>query len=445
MHNKIIKTLCNANYSVHIVGGAVRDLLSGGTPNDFDIVTNASPDEIIPLFSGYKVDLVGESFNVLIIEGIEVSSYRTDCYHNGGLTGCIPAGTIEEDLFRRDLTINSIALCPTSGDIIDPFDGLSDIKNKIIKFTGNPEDRIKEDPCRILRACRFLAKIGGEFDSKTFYSLFGNCHLIKSIAPERIRFEILKAMSSKNASIFFHALARINVLELVFKDLDKIYLSHLPGGKHHGESVFEHCMIAGDAIHPKFPLLKLTAYLHDVGKYESSEYDEYKKITFHAHEKIGADIIKEELKRLKFSNEEIKYISNLIEFHMRSLRDISPKAMRRLISKFYENDINYRDYLRLKIADRKANLKKNSFTIEEIKGMIRLFQTEMNCEKPTFSVKDLMINGTDVMQILGIGPGKQVGAILKGLFEMVLDNPELNTVDNLMELVKGNAENTEEI
>jgi len=442
MHNKIIKTLCNANYSVHIVGGAVRDLLSGETPNDFDIVTNATTDEIIPLFPEYKVDLVGELFNVLIIEGIEVSSYRTDCYKDGELASCTSASTIEEDLSRRDLTINSIALCPISGDIIDPFDGLSDIKNKIIKFTGNPEDRIKEDPCRILRACRFLAKIGGTFDNETDYALDINGRLVKTIAPERIRAEIIKAMSTKGASLFFDSMAYIGILKFILKDLDFCY--GLDGGSHHNESVFEHCMIAGDAIHPKFPLLKLTAYLHDLGKYQSSEYDEYGEITFHAHEKLGADIVEEELKRLKFSNEEIKYISHLIEFHMRSLRDISPKAMRRLISKFYENDINYKDYLRLKIADRKANLKKNPFTIQEIKVMIRLFQIEMNCEKPTFSVKDLAIDGTDVMQVLGIEPGKKVGAILKGLFEAVLDNPELNTVDKLLELVE-NVEGTEKV
>jgi len=437
MHNKIIKTLCNANYSVHIVGGAVRDLLSGETPNDFDIVTEAGVNQIIPLFPDYKVDLVGESFNVLIIEGIEVSSYRTDCYHNGELIGCTPALTIEEDLSRRDLTINSIALCPVSGDIIDPFDGLSDLKNKIIKFTGNPENRIKEDPCRILRACRFLAKIGGTFDDETSYALDTNGRLAKTIAPERIRTEIMKAMNTKKASLFFGSMAYIGILEFVLKDLDSCY--GLDGGQYHNESVFAHSMIAGDAIHPKFPLLKLAAYLHDIGKYQSSEYDEYDEITFHAHEKIGSDIVKEELKRLKFSNEEIKYISNLIEFHMRSLRDISPKAMRRLISKFYENDINYKDYLRLKIADRKANLKKNPFTIQEIKVMIRLFQAEINCEKPTFSVKDLAINGADVMQVLGIPPGKRVGVILKGLFEAVLNNPELNNREILLELVKGNV------
>lgn len=435
MHNTIIKTLCNNGYNAHIVGGAVRDILLGENPKDIDIVTNAIPEQIISLFPENKIDLVGANFQVVMIDGIEVATYRVDCYDGFNLAGTMIASTIHEDLSRRDLTINSLAMCPVSGDIIDLFGGVDDLKNSAIKFTGNPNDRIKEDPCRVLRACRFLAKIDGELDEETFYALSENRHLVKDIAPERIRIEIMKAMNCKNPSLFFEIASYIGILEFILPNLD--FCLGLDGGPHHEESVFQHCMIAGDSISSNYPLLRLAGYLHDIGKYQSSAYDEDGFITFHGHEKIGSEIVEQELKALKFSNDEVEYVKNLVEFHMRSLKDISPRSMRRLISKMYEKNINYKDFLRLKIADRKANLKKEAFTFSEIKHMVKLFQVEFNAEVPnTFSIKDLTIDGNDVMNILRIGPCRMVGDILKDIFEMVLDDPELNERETLIGMVE---------
>jgi len=436
MHNKIIKTLCDNGYNAHIVGGAVRDILLGENPKDIDIVTNAIPEQIISLFPENKIDLVGANFQVVMIDGIEVATYRFDCYDGFNLAETVVASTINEDLSRRDLTINSLAMCPVSGDIIDLFGGINDLKNRIIKFTGNPNDRIKEDPCRILRACRFLAKIDGELDEETEFALLENRHLVKNIAPERIRIEIMKLMNCKNPSLFFEIASDIGILELILPNLD--FCLGFDGGPHHEESVFQHCMIAGDSISNKFPLLKLAGYLHDIGKYQSSAYDEEGFITFHGHEKIGSEIVEQELKALKFSNDEIEYIKNLVEFHMRSLKDISPRSMRRLISKMYEKNISHKDFLRLKIADRKANLKKEPFTFQEIKHMVKLFQIEFNAEIPNaFSIKDLTIDGNDVIQIFAIKQGPIVGNILKDIFEMVLDDPELNEREMLLVIVEG--------
>lgn len=434
-HNKIIHTLCQNNYHAHIVGGAVRDYLLGEEPKDFDIVTNATIEEMVQLFQSEKIDLVGANFQVAIINGVEVASYRADSYSGFELTGTIKATSIEEDLSRRDLTINSMALCPISGDLIDLFDGRADLSNRIIRFVGNPVDRIKEDPCRILRACRFAAKINGEFEEETLDALRNKSILIKSIAPERIRIEIMKAMETKHASLFFDKLYEIYGLDHILPTLANCY--GLYGGKYHGENVGLHCMLAGDAISTKYPLLKLAGYLHDIGKYSTCETDEDGEVSFHQHEKVGAETVRQELKDLKFSNDEIKYVSDIVYYHMRQIRDASPKAIRRLISDIRKDNVCHNDLIRIRIADRVGNLAKADHTTAEIRQMVLAFETEfLRAGNSAFSIKDLKIGGEDVMMVKNIGPGKEVGRILKELFEAVIESPELNEREMLLDILE---------
>lgn len=433
-HNKIINTLCQNNYNAHIVGGAVRDYLLGEEPKDFDIVTNATIEEMVDLFRDEKIDLVGANFQVAIINGVEVASYRTDSYSGFELTGTVQAISIEEDLSRRDLTINSMAICPVSGDLIDLFGGRNDLNNRIIKFVGKPEDRIKEDPCRILRACRFAAKIQGEFDDDTLNALRNKSVLIKSMAPERIRIEIMKAMEIEHASLFFDKLYQIYGLDFIFPTLTNCH--GLFGGQYHAEDVGRHCKLVGDSISTKYPLLKLAGYLHDIGKFPTCETDQKGVVSFHQHEKVGTEVARQELRDLKFSNDEIKYISDIIYFHMRQIRDASPKAIRRLISDIRKENVCHNDLIRIRIADRKGNLAKVDHTISEIKQMVIAFETEfLRVENAAFSIKDLTINGEDVMMVLNIGPGKEVGRVLKELFEKVLENPELNEREILLSML----------
>lgn len=433
-HNKIIHTLCQNNYHAHIVGGAVRDYLLGEEPKDFDIVTNATIEEMVSLFCSERVDLVGANFQVAIINGVEIASYRTDSYSDFELTGVVKATSIEEDLSRRDLTINSMAICPISGDLIDLFNGRTDLSTRTIRFVGNPVDRIKEDPCRILRACRFAAKIQGEFKEETFDALKNNIVLIKSIAPERIRIEIMKAMEIKHASLFFDKLYQIYGLDYIIPTLANCY--GLYGGKYHGEDVGKHCMLVGDSISTKYPLLKLAGYLHDIGKSPTCETDEEGKVSFHQHEKVGAETVRQELKDLKFSNNEIKYVSDIVYYHMRQIRDASPKAIRHLISDIRKDNVCHNDLIRIRIADRAGNLAKENHTVTEIKQMVLAFETEfLRAENTAFSIKDLKIGGEDVMMALNIGPGKEVGRILNELFEMVLENPGLNEREELLRIL----------
>lgn len=420
-HNKIINKLYNNGYEVYIVGGAVRDLFSNCIPKDYDLSTNADHNQIRELFPDDKTNTVGNSFLVSIINGIEVSQYRKDIYYGYSDKNCniIPADTIQEDLSRRDLTINAMAYNPVNEELIDTYNGISDLSNRIIRFVNNPENRIKEDPCRILRACRFAAKIDGTIEKNSLNAMIENKELFQYIAKERIRLEILKCMEYKNASIFFNYLHIIGILENIFPELERcIYFEH---GKYHREDVYTHNMLCGDSISTKYPLLKLAGYLHDIGKPAS-----FNGGTFYNHEKYGSEIVKENLKEIRFSNDEIEYISKMIQFHMRDIRN--KKSIRKLLL-----EVEFKDFLRLKIADKKSNLLSEDYSISEIKDLIDNFRS---LNKTKFSIKGLEVNGHDVMNILNILPGPKVGKILKSLFEIVLENPELNERDYLINLIQ---------
>lgn len=432
----IIHTLRNNGFEAYFAGGAVRDILLGIEPADYDVVTNARPHQIAELFRGRKVATVGKCFSVCMVDGTEVATYRSGQYCDPLDRTCRVelSDTIHDDLKCRDFSINSMALCPFTGQIIDDFNGISDLGNKIIRFTGEPAARIAEDPCRIIRACRFLAKLEGAFDPGTFEALCVHGEWLRSkVAPERIRLELLKALHYKKPSIFFQALHDIGVLKDVFPSLARCV--GLDGGPHHNETVFEHSMIAGDSLSSKNILLRLAAYLHDVGKAEVHEYQDGGP-TFIGHENALQTLL-DELKALKFSNDEIDKMNAYIRIHMREVdAGTTPKAVRRLLSVLEQLGVSYEDFLRLRIADRKGNLAKPDFSVSEIKMKINKFRTELDAKgAKAFSIKDLAVTGHDVMRILNLSSGPAVGRILQKMLDVVLDNPELNTYEELTRLV----------
>lgn len=453
MHRKIIEKLLNNGYEAFYVGGYVRDTILDRPSYDIDIVTSARPNEIIDLFKDHKVDLIGKSFGVVVVDGIEVSTYRSDKY--GGLSDknvdIKYASTIEEDLSRRDFTINAIIM-DTNGVRYDYHGGLHDLDNRIIRFIGDPHDRIKEDPNRIIRACRFRALLDGIFYPDTYSALYQNKTLVTYIAPERIQKEIMKVLSSiKEASKFFIACYQIGILKYILPSLH-----HCVGefqGDYHKEPLFIHNMRVGDAISCKFPLLKLAGYLHDVGKIQARYYDEEAaKYHYKKHENIGALLAEHDLGLLKFSNNDIKYVCNVILSHMRSVEG-GPKAYRKSIRQFDELGITYKDFLRMRMADRAGITKekesppklgdavgKKTFftphmTCGELRTIVGKFHDVFNNDEP-FSVRNLEVNGHDVMEILNIEPSRKVGEVLNYLLELVIEDPEKNNREILIEEVK---------
>ena len=436
---EIFKILNDKGYESYYVGGFVRDMVRNVKASDIDIVTKAKPEEIISLFPNQKVDLVGKSFGVVIIDGTEVSTFRKDRYF--GLSDknvkIEYSDNVKDDIERRDLTINAILYNPLREEIFDYVDGMEDLKYNLIKFVGNADERILEDPNRILRACRFKALLNGYFEEQTYFSLLANNQLLDYVSPERISIEIKKAMKIQKASVFFDALNKLELLEQVFPSLaDCVGESQ---NRFHKEDIMTHCMTCGDSISTKYPMLKLAGYLHDVGKPLTKEYNEESKdYQFLRHEIIGAEIVKPELVGLRFSNDEIDYICNVIELHM-STPFLTDKATRKSMMRLKEAGISVCDSVRFKIADRKAKVGIDGiiskFSVSELREMLSRIE-QVLVKKEPFSLRDLTINGNDVMEIMGIEPGPKVGFILKHLFEIVLNEPERNNYDELVSTMK---------
>ncbi|MEN8210845.1 MAG: HD domain-containing protein [Thermodesulfobacteriota bacterium] len=418
----ILGTLQKNGFLSYIAGGAVRDMVLQRLPNDCDILTNASMDKINSLFSDQKITKAGKTFPVYIVNGIEVSSSRGDKDI---------ALFLESDLGKRDFTINAMAYDPIAKEIIDPFNGKNDLKNSIIKFTNNPEKRIMEDPVRMVRACRFAAMINGDISQASLEAILACKALLDSaVAKERIGHEIIKAMALEKPSLFFKALKQTELLSKIFPSLDRCY--GFDGGPHHGETLFEHCMLVGDAISPKFPVLRLAGFLHDVGKFDAA-ITKNNKLTFPGHEKYTKNVVND-LTKLKFSIKDISYIKSLIKSHMRPLApETTPKAARKLLAMLDSHNLDYKDFMRMRIADKKGNLFKNPYTLSEIKIRLKKLFVEMS-DQSSFNINMLRLKGDDIAGILDIPPGPEIGRIKQILFEKVLDDPELNNYDDLKKL-----------
>lgn len=443
----IIKKLHINNFEAYIVGGYVRDMVLGVESKDMDIITNARSNDIYEIFKEYTdVNMdVGKSFGVTLVNNIEVATYRKDIYFglNDKNVEVIFSNTLQEDLERRDLTINSLAFDIINCKIIDFHNGLEDLIKKVIRFIGNPIDRINEDPNRIVRACRFLAKINGTFEYNTKHSLKKYSHYVKNyVSSERLRLEIIKSMTIKKASAFFISLYEIDCLKYIFPYLNNCY-GH-DHGKFHKENIFTHQMLCGDYLSTDNKLLKLAGYLHDIGKPLTYKLNE-KTNTYHfrEHEIVGADLLKDHLmKSLKFSYFEAGYIYDVVRFHMRiSSGKIGPKATRKILRDLESSKTNYKEILKIKLADRRSNLSRKPFTISEIKKMLKSFKDELNKDENQNSFLKLEINGNDIMKVTGLNSSPKVGSILKFLSEKVIDNPELNNKDMLKKLVIENIKN----
>jgi len=426
----ILDEFMKGYHDIYLVGGCVRDTLIGMKCKDIDLVTDASPEELKEMFPEAKCH---GQFLITVVRGVEIATYREDIFNTGKATECNVrrVRTIEEDLARRDFTCNAMAFDPIGQNIVDLYGGYTSCLFRELSFVGKPDRRIQESNARILRACRFVAVLNGSFDIDTLEALKRNAHLVNNISKEKIMLEIKKAMSIKRASMFFKALHAIGALQYIFPSLEDCV--NQDGGPHHAETVFDHCMEVGDAITTKNWRLKLAGYLHDIGKPPCAEIAaETNALRFRNHPVTGAKLATKELKDLKFSNEDEAYISNLVLLHMTSLKeDFTKKAVKKFIRKLKEKDLSYKDWFKLRIADRKGNRKSFNYTFREIYDRVGLIHDILK-EKNVFSLKDLAVNGQDVMNILHILPGPLVGAVLKALFEDCFNNPERNNKEFLL-------------
>ncbi len=414
----ILKRLQIKGYKAYITGGAVRDIMRNEIPNDVDILTNATLEQVKHLFSDCRVKIVGKSFPICMVEGAEVSSGRDDIDQSN-----FP----ESDLAMRDFTLNAMAYDPGKKQILDPFNGKKDLERRVVRFTKDPETRINEDPIRMIRACRFVGMIKGHLSLSSLDVILAKRDLLSKAAKERICHEIIRAMALEKPSLFFKALKQTRLLSMIFPSLDRCH--DLDGGPHHGETVFEHCMMVGDALPSNRPILRLAGFLHDVGKYDAAVIKKG-KLTFPAHEKYTKALI-DDLTALRFSTRDIEFIKSLTTSHMRPLTDqTTDKATRRLLAMLEKQGLSYRQFMRLRIADKKGNLAKPAYTFGDIRIRVKKLLRVIN-EKPPLGPGHLNISGNDIIRLLDIEAGPLVGEIKQMLFEKILDSPELNTVEDL--------------
>jgi len=433
---KILFKLIDSGFEAYYVGGCVRDKLRGVKSVDVDIATNAKLKKIKELFP--KARIVGEAFSVALVDNVEVATFRQDGpYSDFRHPDYVKfVSSIEEDLSRRDFTVNAMAE-DREGKIIDLFGGQEDLKNKTIKFVGEPEQRITEDPIRALRACRFAALIGGKIEPASKKAILDLHNLLENVAKERIQLELNKILLLEDREKALFMLEELKLLHNVLPELSKSI--NEPQNYYHSEDCWVHAVKSTQAVKKKNLKLLLAALLHDVAKPISRTKDENGVDHFYGHEVMGEELVEKELRYLKYSKETIEYVKEATRFHMSRLmfvKEMRDSTVRRLMSKL--KYLPVRDLLRIQIADMRGNLREPYSLSEQLElmkyalGRIR----EIEAKDYALKITDLAINGKDIMEELGIPAGREVGKILKNCFEKVLQNPELNERETLLELIK---------
>ena len=452
----ILKKLQEAGYQAYIVGGCVRDLLLKRKPKDWDITTNAKPEEIQKLFPesvyenqfatiGVKTNSQDPTLKIVEITTFRKEGKYSDKRHPDFITF---AQTIEEDLSRRDFTINAIALKidfnkKNKEEIIDPFNGYKDLKQKIIKAVGDPDTRFQEDALRLMRAIRFACELNFKIEEKTLSSISKNAHLLKYISFERIRDEFIKIILTEKASEGLLLLQKTGLLKFFLKELEEGI--GITQNKHHIYTVFEHLWRSLDyAAKKNYSLeIRLASLFHDIGKPKTKQ-GEGKDATFYNHEIVSAKMARNILKRLKFDKKTSEKVLKLIRYHgfVYDPEITTDSAIRRLILKVGKENIF--DLAKVREADRIGSgcPKAVPFRLRHFLFRVEKILKEISGEQP--SLKMLKVNGYDVMEVLKIPPSKKVGYILNILLEEVLDDPQKNERDYLIEEIKKLGQLSEE-
>lgn len=422
LHNDIlhiIDVLNSNNYEAYLVGGCIRDSLMGRKPADWDISTNAKPSDIKKLFpktidTGLKHGTVTVVLNK---KNYEITTYRKE-------------QSIKSDLSVRDFTINAIAYHPKEG-FIDPFSGIEDIKNSTIRSVGKAKERFLEDPLRMLRAVRFSATLKFEIDESTINEIKENCHLISQVSFERIRDEVSKILCSDNP---FHMiiLKDTGILKYIMPEFE-ICFETSQNHPYHLYNVAIHSLHTVSNVENK-KHLRWTMLLHDTGKAVTKTTDSKGIDHFYNHGKKSVSIAKKVLERFKFDNKTIYKVLTLIKHHDRVIAP-THKSVKKAMNIVGE-DI-FLDLLKVQEADRKGqNLKYSKEGIEKL-NKIKEIYFDIIKNKQCFKLKDLAINGNDLIS-LGFKEGKEIGNILHALLDIVIENPLLNEKEKLLEIALKN-------
>ncbi len=432
---ELLRLIDKSGLEAYLVGGCVRDCLLGKEPKDWDVATNATPEQVKQVFpyvipTGEKYGTVTvimdkETSEIMPVQMIEVTTYRSDGNYSDGRRPdeVTYSQSIEEDLSRRDFRMNAIAWNPLSDDVVDPYDGIKDIENKRINCVGSAKERFSEDALRMLRLIRFSAQLGFSPRANDLLAVKDNAHLMKNVSQERIRDELIKILLSPQPGQAFGDMYITGLLDYIIPELSEC-AGFGQNNPHHNKDVFDHILAVIDASTCDLKV-RLAALFHDIGKPRT--YSEVDGIGhFYGHQIVGAEMTTEIMRRLRFPLELTTDINKLVFEHMSRVPKIRPKNIKRMINRV--GDHNMLDLIELMKADIIGHAGEPDFTQTDL--ILSEYERILQ-EKPPMSLKDLAINGDDLIAI-GWKPGKMMGAALTEAYEYMLDNPQYNTKEHLL-------------
>lgn len=428
----ILNTLQNAGYEAYAVGGCVRDSILGRIPDDWDITTSAKPLEVKELFpKSFDTGIQHGTITVLINHvGYEVTTYRIDGEYEDGRHPKQVQFTpnLIEDLKRRDFTINAMAYNDEEG-LVDCFEGLKDIENKVIRCVGDPYERFNEDALRIMRAVRFAAQLGYDIDVTTKQAVRDLAPNLSKISVERINVELTKLLVSKHPEMM-RDLYELGITAIVLPEFD-LTMKTKQNNPHHCYNVGEHTIHALMNVRED-KVLRLAALLHDFGKPQCKTTGESGRDHFYGHPAVSEELAKAILRRLRYDNDTIAKVSRLVLYHDYRMGD-GRKGTRKAMSKVGEDlfdmllELQHADILAQSDYGREEKLENLSRVRKDVEAIC--------AQSECVSLKTLAVTGNDLIHA-GMKPGKEIGETLTRLLEVVLENPERNTKEELLELVK---------
>ncbi|HET8568370.1 MAG TPA: HD domain-containing protein [Candidatus Limnocylindria bacterium] len=424
----LIERLRGEGHEAFVVGGCVRDALRGTEPGDWDLATGARPEEIQRIFPR---SVYANRFGTVVVRtrerDVEVTTYRIEAdYADHRRPDHVRfTDSLRADLSRRDFTINAMAWRPP-GELVDPFGGAADLERRIVRAVGDPEERVREDALRMLRAVRFATTLGMAIEPGTANAIERCAHLAVELSGERIGAEMTKIVLSERPSVGLRLLADLGLLAVLAPELEECRT--VPQEKAYAQDVFEHSLLTVDAVAEPDLVLRLAALLHDVGKPRT-----FGDGHFHQHEFVGEHLARTILRRWKYPKETITAVAHLVRNHMFWYQqEWTPAAVRRFIRKVGLDEIPR--LFELRRADNVGSGARapRMYALDEL---WRRVQEEI-AGANAFSPRDLEVDGNDVMAALGIPSGPEVGRIIRELFERVLDDPSLNEREALLRLAR---------
>lgn len=431
---KIIDILKCNGYSAYAVGGCIRDLIMGVPPHDWDICTSATPNDMLKAFRGYKIIETGLKHGTVTImldgNAYECTTYRIDGNYSDKQPsdGIEFAPNLKEDLIRRDFTINAMAYNDDEG-LVDPFGGQNDIKKAIIRCVGSPSERFSEDALRIMRALRFSAKYGFSIDPSTKETMLNMADKLKNVSAERLNSELCKIISSSYGADVLKENADI---VCTFIPEFKASVAYDQKNPYHDFDVYTHIMNALKNCESDDLTTRLAVLFHDIGKPYSMQEEDNGRRHFKGHGAVSADMTESIMKRLRFDNETRENVVQLIFYHD-AVIEPRKKQIKRWLNKIGEKQ--FRRILNVRRADVRGQ--KTEYDKERVNkaDAAESLLNEILAEEQCFSLKDLAINGKDLIE-LGVLPGKKIGEILNSLLSKVIDEDIENDHETLVNAAK---------